>query len=203
MGTRDAKKETSAFGELIETHPSNPYEAKICMRAGQEAPIANYLHDVAETLGLLADQLDPSDQKSGWQVKPRTNKKGPKTSSRIGHDEWVSDTAIAQECIRMCNAVLTGWYLRDIASFVRALARHSDPDGRTEMRLTFGRRRRGRPKTPKKMYRDSKITLGLLGLRHEMRKNAVPAVAETQRVSRSTVYRAGRPKKRRDPNSRI
>src|ERR1700719_2649075 len=111
MGKRISKraKEDDPLIGPIEAHPSNPYEARAALQSGEEAPIGSYLRGVAESLDLLADQLDPSDEECGWEVKARkpTNRDNQPLDQ---NNDWASDTTIAMDCIRNGDAALVGWY---------------------------------------------------------------------------------------------
>jgi hypothetical protein len=187
-------------------HPSDPHDARAAIDSGEEALISSYLRGVGAALKLLADQLDPSDVRCGWRVKARgiAQSTGRKRRRQLDADfTWDSDTGIAEECIKNGEAVLTGSWLRDVATFVQYLAEPFDPTSTSHRRLKFARRNRGKPKNPSKMFRDSRVELGLLFNRNKEKKKqtktskrAVFDVMERQQVSRATVFRAVGPIKR-------
>jgi hypothetical protein len=97
-----------------------------------------------------------------------------------------------REAIRAGKAECVGWYLRDAAEFLGRLQDALDPNGRSEWRLTFDRRRRGKPATPgEQMLRDQAIAMAVWQKsRHKNLKRAIAEVMAERKVSRSTVRRA-------------
>ncbi len=130
--------------------PENPGEAIEAIQDGQVEPIASYLQsDVVEILRLLADQIDGAGIGTPSKIVDMAMEPAPEedTSRAKTFDPlfWDSNTAQVLECIQDAQASPTAWFLRDLAKFLHRLGRALDPKSKSDFKLTFERRRAGKP----------------------------------------------------------
>jgi len=184
--------------------PSPPEEAgafnaKEAISSGHEAPVGQYVRDLAEVLNVLASLLDPTnEQNRGLRLQfvaqghPTALKKR-KLARAEADEDWDSSLLQVREAIENGNAVAVGWYFRDAAGLLNRLAGVlTGQQGSGGRRLKFHRKRPGKPFDPSKRWEDAAIVreLAEATLRYGKQEAAIAEVAQKRNISRAKIMRA-------------
>lgn len=176
--------------------PENPYEAAEAIRNGQVEPIGSYLrYDVAEILNLLADQIETAEFEDGPNVTDAETATAPAQQDEktaVDGANWNSNTWLVLDCVREAQLQPVAWFLRDLAGFLQHLGRAFDPNSNLDQKLTFSRRRAGKPIDQiKEMRRRSAVHFHyrMLRLKHGKKEADIQEVMEKFDLSRSQVLK--------------
>jgi len=184
---------------------ADPFNAKDAFRQGEghEPVLGQYTRDLAETLTLIADLLDPKGRpKQGLRLKFVGQDDRPlsvknKRASRANDEDWEGSLRQLQEAIERRSAAALGWYLRDGAEVLSILGARLDPPAKYKgWQLAFVRKGRGRRSDPAKLREESAIAHDLMTRTWSTGKQeaAIAEVADKRKIIRSKIFRAKAPR---------